>query len=105
MIQHLKTCKTAMAEKRSRGRADLGKSVHREEYGEKMVFKYQLGFLTAKNQNEILRHSYYIGKKIYPSGHKLRTTFLLEDVWSVKMKHLNPSHPLLHQKILRYDFH
>lgn len=102
MIQHLKTCKTVMAEQRSCGRADLGKPVHREEYGEKMVFKYQLGLLTAKNQNEILSlHR----KKIYPSGHKLRITFLLEDVWSVKMKHLNPSHPLLHKKILRYDFH
>lgn len=63
MIQHLKTSKTVMAEKRSWGRADLGKPVQREEYGEKMVFKYQLGFLTAKNQNEILNHIYYIGKK------------------------------------------
>lgn len=63
MIQHLKTCKTVMAEQRSCGRADLGKPVHREEYGEKMVFKYQLGLLTAKNQNEILSHVYYIGKK------------------------------------------
>lgn len=47
MIQHLKTRKTIMAEKRSRRRTHLGKSVNWEEYGEEMVFEYQLRFLTV----------------------------------------------------------
>jgi hypothetical protein len=49
MIQHLKTRKTIMAKKRSCGRANLGKPVNWEEYGKKMVFKYQLRFLAAKS--------------------------------------------------------
>lgn len=54
MIQHLKTRKTIMAEKRSWWRTHLGKTVNWEEYGKEMVFEYQLGFLTAEDVQKIL---------------------------------------------------
>ena len=75
------------------------------------VFKYQLGFLTAKDSrkdwmtNNHLAVSYYVRKRCETSHGELITTFLSEDEWSLKMKLPNPCHPLLHKKILKYGFH
>jgi hypothetical protein len=64
-------------------------------------------FSLQKATDEIISHIYYIREKSIYSAQatELITTFLLEDVSSSKMKRLHPFHPLLHQKILNYDFH